>query len=52
MLKFAEAITATCNDYLGFALNIPIKTASDSREKVLMDIMLSAEKGRNRQIQL
>jgi len=39
-------------DYLGFALNIPIKTASDSREKVLMDIMLSSEKGRNRQIQL
>lgn len=43
MLKFAEAITAICNDYLGFELEIPINKESEYRDRVLSDIMSGAD---------
>ncbi len=57
MLKFAEAITAICNDYLGFDLDIPIKAVSEYRDNILMDIMsgtdgVSNKLGWDRRLQL
>lgn len=57
MLKFAEAITSICNDYLGFDIDIPIKTNIEYRDKVLLDIMsitdgVSNKRGWSRRIQL
>lgn len=57
MLKFAETITAICNDYFGFDLDIPLKSSSEYRDNVLMDIMLgsngvSNKKGWRRRLQL
>ena len=57
MLKFAETITAICNDYLGFDLNIPINSECEYRDQVLKDIMSSTDsvsnkRGWNRRLQL
>lgn len=57
LLKFAEAVTAICNDYLGFALAIPINAHGEYRDKILSDIMsvtdgVSNKRGWSRRLQL
>lgn len=57
MLKFAETITAICNDYLGFDLALPINAKSEYRDKVLLDMMsntdsVSNKRGWRRRLQL
>lgn len=57
MLKFAEAMTAICNDFLGLELDIPIKAESPYRDRILRDIIsemdgVSNKKGWQRRFQL